>query len=229
MHRKDDWKESWYGYVPKQSNFGALTGFAEDIVKGGRGFDTHPHRNMEISTIILSGAQKHRDTTGKEFLLDEFSVQTMTAGTGIQHSEFNASETEPVHSFQIWVYPKLKNIAPVFDNFKFKPEGKLNQILLVLSPDGRNGTGKTNQDAFFSLSRLDQGAKIEYKLNLQGNGIYLHVARGQVRINNLVLKYQDAVEITDCDTLQISADSSSDLVFVEVPLIQKETGLPFGI
>ena len=94
IHKKDAWKESWYAFVPYQTNFGELCGFADDIVEAGQGFGMHPHQNMEITTILISGSQAHKDNTGGEGIINENSVQTMSAGTGIMHSEFNASQTE---------------------------------------------------------------------------------------------------------------------------------------
>lgn len=105
IHKQDAWKKSAYSFVPYQTNFGELCGFADDIVEPGQGFGMHPHQNMEISTIVIGGSQAHKDNTGSEGVINMNCVQTMSAGTGIMHSEYNASESESFHSFQIWVYP----------------------------------------------------------------------------------------------------------------------------
>jgi len=124
MHKKDAWKTSAYAFVPMQTHFGELCGFADDIVNAGQGFGMHPHQNMEISTIVVSGSQAHKDNTGSEGIVDANCVQTMSAGVGIVHSEFNASKTEPFHSYQIWVYPKLMDVKPRHEKFSYQPEDK---------------------------------------------------------------------------------------------------------
>jgi quercetin 2,3-dioxygenase len=217
-HKEDAWKKSAYAFAPNQTHFGELCGFADDIVAAGQGFGMHPHQNMEISTILMAGAQKHRDNTGGEGYLDALSLQTMSAGTGIMHSEFNASETESFHSYQIWVYPKKSNVAPRYGHFVFAPAQKLNQVLLGISPDGRDGTAVINQDAFFSLSNLETGHKLAYKMNMKDNGVYIHCAAGSVEIAGHQLHAGDAIGIYESDVFQIQATQTAELVFVEVPM-----------
>jgi len=132
-HKKDAWKTSAYAFVPHRTFFGELCGFADDIVNPGQGFGMHPHEDMEISTIVLSGAQVHRDSTGSERVIGSNGVPTMSAGTGILHSEYNASNAEPFHSFQIWFHPKERRAAPRHEHFGHRPENKLNTILLALT------------------------------------------------------------------------------------------------
>ncbi len=218
IHKKDAWKESWYAFVPHQTNFGELCGFADDIVEAGQGFGMHPHQNMEITTILISGSQAHKDNTGSEGTINENSVQTMSAGTGIVHSEFNASQTESFHSYQIWVYPKLQNVKPRHEKFSYKPEDKLNKILLALSPDGRNNSALINQDAFFSVTRLDKDISIEYKMNMNRNGVYIHCAKGKVELAGNILEAGDAIGIYETELIQINCFDNSELVFVEVPM-----------
>jgi redox-sensitive bicupin YhaK (pirin superfamily) len=220
MHKKESWKESWYAFVPYQTNFGELCGFADDIVEAGQGFGMHPHQNMEISTILISGAQAHKDNTGGEGLIHENSVQTMSAGTGIMHSEFNASQTESFHSYQIWVYPKLQNVKPRHEKFKYRAEDKLNKILLALSPDGRGGTALINQDAFFSVSKMHKNTSLEYKMNMEGNGVYIHCANGDVNIQGNILKAGDAIGIYETELVQMKCNETAELIFVEVPMIK---------
>jgi quercetin 2,3-dioxygenase len=217
-HKQDDWKKSAYAFVPNQTNFGELCGFADDIVLGGQGFGMHPHKNMEISTILIDGAQAHKDNTGSEGIIDTTSIQTMSAGTGIVHSEFNASETEPFHSYQIWVYPKVLDVQPRHETFTFKPEDKKNKILLALSPDKRNNSALINQDAFFSLASIDAANQIEYKINLAGNGVYIHCAKGIVKIESYTLENGDALGVYETDNVTITALEDAELIFVEVPM-----------
>jgi redox-sensitive bicupin YhaK (pirin superfamily) len=218
MYKKDAWKESWYAFVPYQTNFGELCGFADDIVEAGQGFGMHPHQNMEITTILISGSQAHKDNTGSEGTINENSVQTMSAGTGIMHSEFNASQTESFHSYQIWVYPKLQNVKPRHEKFSYKPEDKSNKVLLTLSPDGRNNTALINQDAFFSVSHIEENISVEYKMNKDGNGVYIHCAKGKVEIGGNVIDAGDAIGIYETSSIQLKGIDSAELVFVEVPL-----------
>jgi redox-sensitive bicupin YhaK (pirin superfamily) len=218
IHKEDAWKKSAYAFVPMQTNFGELCGFADDIVNAGQGFGMHPHQNMEISTIVVSGSQAHKDNTGSEGIVDAHCVQTMSAGTGIVHSEFNASTTEPFHSYQIWVYPKLMDVKPRHEKFSFNPEDKKNNVLLTLSPDRRNNTALINQDAFFSVSHLSKGVSIEYKMNMAGNGVYIHCVNGLVEIENYTLKEGDALGVYETESIQLKASEDSELIFVEVPM-----------
>ena len=218
IHKKDAWKESWYAFVPYQTHFGELCGFADDIVNAGKGFGMHPHQNMEISTVVLSGAQAHKDDTGSEGVLTQNSVQTKSAGTGIMHSEFNASVSEDFHSYQIWVYPKKQNVLPRHAKFDYQPEDKLNKVLLALSPDERSQSKLINQDAFFSVSKLQAEKSIVYKMNISGNGVYVHCASGNVELNDKHLFSGDAMGIYETGQVSILAHEDADLIFVEVPM-----------
>ena len=217
-HKQDAWKKSAYAFVPNQTHFGELTGFADDFVHAGEGFGMHPHQNMEISTIVVRGAQAHKDNTGSEGIVNENCVQTMSAGTGIRHSEFNASKTEPVHSYQIWVYPKQLDVEPRHEQFIYKPSEKLNKILLAISPDKRQKSAAINQDAFFSLLELEKDNSISYKMNIAGNGVYIHNVKGNAIIENHEINTGDAIGIYETTELNIKADENTHLIFVEVPM-----------
>lgn len=218
IHKQDEWKKSAYAFVPYQTNFGELCGFADDVVEPGQGFGMHPHQNMEISTIVISGSQAHKDNTGSEGIINENCVQTMSAGTGIMHSEFNASKTESFHSFQIWVYPKEENVKPRHEKFSYQAGDKLNKVLLTLSPDGRNGTALINQDAFFSVSKLSKGNSIAYQMNLKGNGVYVHCATGSIEIDKNKLSTGDAIGIYEADSFSITSIEDAELIIVEVAM-----------
>jgi quercetin 2,3-dioxygenase len=217
-HKQDAWKKSAYAFAPNQTNFGELCGFADDIVNGGEGFGMHPHQNMEISTIVVAGSQAHKDNTGSEGIIHQNSVQTMSAGTGIMHSEFNASKTEPFHSYQIWVYPKQLNVKPRHEAFVYQPKDKLNKILLALSPDRRNNSAFINQDAFFSVSHVQKEVALEYKMNLSGNGVYVHCVNGSITIDNYTLQEGDALGIYETASFTLIALETAELIFVEVPM-----------
>ncbi|OYU94081.1 MAG: hypothetical protein CFE21_17940 [Bacteroidetes bacterium B1(2017)] len=217
-HKQDAWKKSAYAFAPNQTNFGELCGFADDIVNGGEGFGMHPHQNMEISTIVVAGSQAHKDNTGSEGIIHQNSVQTMSAGTGIMHSEFNASKTEPFHSYQIWVYPRELNVKPRHEAFKYQLEDKLNKILLTLSPDRRSNTALINQDAFFSVSRVEKAVALEYNMNLTGNGVYVHCISGSITIDNFILQEGDALGVYETESFTFKASDTAELIFVEVPM-----------
>jgi hypothetical protein len=174
---------------------------ADDIVNAGEGFGMHPHRNMEISTIVVAGSQAHKDNTGSEGIIHQNSVQTMSAGTGIMHSEFNTSKTELFHSYQIWVYPKEMNVKPRHEAFAYQPEDKLNKILLTLSPDRRKNTALINQDAFLSVSQIEKNITLDYVMNLSGNGVYIHCVTGNIIIDNYILNEGDALGIYETETI----------------------------
>ena len=218
LHKQDAWKKSAYAFVPNQTHFGELCGFADDIVYGGQGFGMHPHKNMEISTILVAGAQAHKDNTGSEGIILSNSIQTMSAGSGIMHSEFNASETEPFHSYQIWVYPKEMNVKSRHETFTYQPEDKLNKILLTLSPDRRNHSALINQDAFFSVSRIEKEVSLPYNMNLRDNGVYIHCVSGIVKIDDYTLGEGDALGVYETDSITIKASENAELIFVEVPM-----------
>ena len=180
----------------------------------------HPHQNMEISTIVISGAQVHKDNTGGEEVITENCVQTMSAGRGIMHSEYNASPTEAFHSFQIWVYPKKDNVKPRYGKFSYHPSDKLNQILLTLSPDARNGTALINQESFFSVSSLEKDNSVLYRLNMENNGVYIHCAKGKINIEGNILNPGDAIGIYEADTISLTGRETAELIFVEVPMLK---------
>ncbi len=217
-HKQDEWKKSAYAFVPNQTHFGELTGFADDIVNAGEGFGMHPHQNMEISTIVVAGSQAHKDNTGSEGIINQNSVQIMSAGLGIMHSEFNASKTESFHSYQIWVYPKEKNIQPRHETFLYEPKDKLNKILLTLSPDRRNNSALINQDAFFSVSHIQKGITLDYLMNFSDNGVYIHCVNGSITIDSYLLQDGDALGVYETETIKIISSKDSELIFVEVPM-----------
>jgi len=150
-------------FNPERMGFGTLRVINDDVVAPSMGFGTHPHQNMEIISLPLRGALKHKDTMGNSHVIKKGEVQAMSAGTGVSHSEYNNSKTEDVNFLQIWVMPKKLNIAPNYSQKEFSAEQRKNKFQLVVSPDGRENTVSINQDAFFSLSDLKEGKTIEYK------------------------------------------------------------------
>jgi redox-sensitive bicupin YhaK (pirin superfamily) len=206
-------------YDPKKVHFGSLRVLNDDIVKGGGGFPAHPHDNMEIVTIPLSGALAHRDSTGGEGVINAGDVQIMSAGTGIRHSEYNFSETDDANLLQIWVSPKLLNIKPRYDQKTFSVTDRQNKWQFVASPEENENSLWINQDAHFALTNLDAGKEIPYSVNTNGNGVYIFVIEGTIKIDTQTFNRRDAAGIYDTDRFVVEALEPSQLLAIEVPMI----------
>lgn len=223
-HADHGWLNSYHTfsfagyYDPARVNFGALRVLNDDIVAGGRGFGQHPHDNMEIISIPLKGSLEHGDNTGGHGIIKSGEVQIMSAGSGIAHSEKNASSNEAVNFLQIWVFPKVRNIQPRYDQKLFLAEERINTFQTVVSPE-KDGKGLwINQDAWFSLGKLQAGFSTEYTLNEKGNGVYAFVIEGDVTINGQALNKRDGLGIWDTDKLSITANAEAEVLLMEVPM-----------
>ena len=205
-------------YNPEKVHFGMLRVLNDDFIAGGGKFQTHPHDNMEIVTIPFTGALEHRDSTGGAGLIKAGDIQIMSAGTGVEHSEANASATEPVTLFQVWVFPKVKNISPRYDQRSFDITDRINQWQVVVSPREEDGALWINQDARFSLTKLSAGNSLSYTNAFKGNGVYLVVMNGSVKINDILLGRRDALGISDTDSFSITASEDAELLAVEIPM-----------
>jgi len=204
---------------PSKVHFGALRVLNDDFIMGGGAFPTHPHDNMEIVTIPLSGALQHKDNTGGEGIIKAGDVQIMSAGSGIQHAELNASETEPVTLFQIWLFPKEKNIKPRYDQRNFDVINRQNKWQFVVSPNKEDDALWINQQARFAMTNLSAGKSIEYNNGFEGNGVFLVVINGTVEIEENILNKRDAIGIKEVNKFIIKASSDSELLAIEVPMI----------
>jgi quercetin 2,3-dioxygenase len=210
---------SFAGYHnPDKVHFGALRVLNDDIVAGGGGFPTHPHDNMEIVTIPLTGALQHKDSTGGQGIIQAGDVQIMSAGTGVQHSEFNASATEAVNLFQCWLFPKERNITPRYDQRSFDAADRINKWQTVVSPVEADNALWINQDARFLLSKLTAGTTLDYNNAFEGNGVYLMVINGTVTVGEQTLSNRDAVGISEADSFSITAGTDAELMAIEVPM-----------
>lgn len=223
-HANHGWLNSYHtfsfaGYHnPSRVNFGALRVLNDDVVAGGKGFGQHPHDNMEIISIPLTGALEHGDNTGGHGIIKSGEVQIMSAGSGIAHSEKNASATEAVNFLQIWVFPKVKNIQPRYDQKLFPAEERINKFQTVVSPE-KDGNGLwINQDAWFSMGKLKVGVSTVYKLNRSSHGVYAFVLEGDVTINNQKLNKRDGFGVWDTDSVSIVADTETEILLMEVPM-----------
>lgn len=199
-------------------NFGLLRVLNDDIVAPSMGFGSHPHQNMEIISIPLSGALHHRDNTGRDKIIKSGDVQIMSAGSGITHSEMNASSKEEVNFLQLWIFPKKENIQPRYEQKTFSAEDRINKFQTVVSPKENASSVWINQDAYLSLADLTLGSKISYSKNLKSNGVYFFVLDGSITISDELLEKRDALGLTDVDSIELVAAVDSKVLVIEVPL-----------
>lgn len=208
-------------YNPEKVNFGALRVLNDDIIKGGMGFGTHPHDNMEIITIPLKGSLKHRDSMSNKWIpIHAGEVQVMSAGTGVQHSEMNNHPSEEINLFQIWIIPNKQNVIPRYDQKAFQASERQNKLqVLVSSIDEENGEFlKINQDAIISRIDLSENNEFNYKLKSENHGVYVMVIEGEALIENENLKKRDAIGIYNSSNFLIKAEKNTSLLFIEVPM-----------
>jgi quercetin 2,3-dioxygenase len=211
---------SFAGYYDKDRvHFGMLRVLNDDIILPGEGFGTHPHENMEIVTIPISGSLAHRDSMGHEEVIIKNEIQVMSAGSGLTHSEYNASDKEEVNLLQIWVFPKEHDIAPRYDQKIFDPFLMKNEILTVVSPEKSDDTLWINQDAYFSLVELDKGKNIDYKIKRSGNGVYIFIMSGQIMAEDELLNNRDGMGIEDVKIVSIKSESDSKILLIEIPMV----------
>jgi redox-sensitive bicupin YhaK (pirin superfamily) len=216
------WLQSYHSfsfadyYDPRHVQFGPLRVINEDRVVPGAGFGTHGHRDMEILSYVLDGALAHKDSTGTSSTIRPGDVQRMSAGRGVQHSEFNASHTQPVHFLQIWILPDVTGIAPEYEEKRFEAADKRGRLRLIASPGGDDGSVCIHQDArvYAGLFDGDERATLEVAA---GRRLYLHVARGQVDANGTALAAGDALKLTDATSLQISNGRSAEVLAFDLP------------
>jgi hypothetical protein len=223
-HANHGWLDSYHTfsfagyYDPARIHFGALRVLNDDVVKGGAGFGQHPHDNMEIVSIPLRGALEHRDNTGGHGIIKSGEVQIMSAGSGIAHSEKNASQTEEVNFLQIWVFPKVRNILPRYEQKLFPITERVNKFQTVVSPEKNNSALWINQDAWFSLGKLKAGITAEYSINKNGNGVYIFVIEGDVAVANHQLNKRDGLGVWETNMLTFTAEGEAEILLIEVPM-----------
>jgi len=205
----------WYN--PERVHFGKLRVLNDDIVKAGFGFGKHPHDNMEIITIPLSGALEHKDSSGGNGVIAKNDVQVMSAGSGIEHSEFNHSKTEDVNLFQLWIFTNKENVPPRYDQQTFSAADRQNKFQTVVSPFGNDGLW-IYQDAWISLGNFDAENSTSYQVKKGGNGIYLLVIEGEVEIDGNILSKRDAIGIWDTDAINILSKKNTEILLVEVQM-----------
>lgn len=204
-------------YDPGRTRFGSIRVLNDDVVTGGHGFGTHPHSNMEIVSIPLKGALEHRDSTGRHKVIRTGEVQIMSAGTGIQHSEYNASKEKEVNFLQIWILPEKNNIEPRYDQKDFNLEEIHNELVNVVAPDNPAALW-INQQAWFHLGRYEAHQETSYHLKDEENAVYVFVIEGEAEINGKLLQKRDGIGITETTDVRINPVTSCYFLLIETTL-----------
>jgi redox-sensitive bicupin YhaK (pirin superfamily) len=199
-------------------NFGMLRVLNDDFVAPGQGFGTHPHKDMEIVSIPLSGELAHKDSTETEDVIYPNAIQVMSAGTGILHSEYNHSEKNETNFLQLWIFPDKKGHKPRYDQKSFDPDEKKNKILNIVSPQKNNGNLWLNQDAYLSMTDLDKNKSVNYKIHSKVNGVYLFVIDGKISVVDEKLSKRDGLGVSDTEELILKAEINSQVLIIEVPM-----------
>ena len=209
---------NWYN--PERIQFGMLRVLNDDTIAAGMGFGTHPHDNMEIITIPLEGDLAHKDSMGNAATIKTGDVQVMSAGTGIQHSEFNPNANQQTKLFQIWLFPKYHNVEPRYQQITLDVTEQKNNFAQILSPNADDAGVWIHQDAWFHLADFDKDFSKTYKLKKEGNGMYVFVISGTITVDGQELETRDGLGITDFETLDIKATSDAKFLLMEIPMEQ---------
>lgn len=223
-HANHGWLDSHHSfsfanyYNPDRMNFGVLRVLNDDAVAPGKGFGRHPHDNMEIISIPLSGDLEHKDSMGNEAIIKEGDVQVMSAGTGVFHSEFNKNKDKEVRFLQIWLFPNQKNVQPRYDQISIREVAKKDQFYQILSPNEGDAGVWIHQTAWFHLGDFNKGVKDKYSLKGTGNGVYTFVLEGQIKIGDQVLDKRDGFGIWDLNDFEVEANQDSKILLMEVPM-----------
>lgn len=218
------WLKSFHSFSfanfhdPSKMNFGALRVLNDDVIQKGMGFAQHGHANMEIITIPLSGELAHKDSMENSGIIQKGEIQVMSAGTGIQHSEFNASKNHPVNILQIWVIPNKMNVEPRYDQIKIADFAKINDFQQIISPNKNDDGSWINQDSWFNLLITNRLVNKKYSLHKPENGVYIFVISGTAKINNQILENKDALGIWDVADFEIEVSENSEILLIEVPM-----------
>lgn len=205
-------------YNPDRVHFGVLRVLNDDEIAPGTGFGTHPHDNMEIISIPLEGALEHKDSMGNTSVIRSGEIQVMSAGTGIFHSEYNASKEESGKFLQIWVFPREKNVTPRYDQIPLGDVAQKNKLYQVLSPNADDAGVWIHQDSWFHIGEYDTETSEEYRLKKDGNGVYAFVIEGQVVIDNTNLDKRDGMGISNTTSFTVNAKAGSKILLMEIPM-----------
>ena len=225
-HASHGWLNTYHSFSfatyfnPAREQFGCLRVLNDDTVAGGTGFDLHPHNNMEIVTIVVEGALEHRDSMGNIQVIVPGEVQVMSAGTGLNHAEYNHSKTEEVKFFQLWIFPRVKGLKPRYDQKLFQDQDIKNRLITLVTPDSNQlqDTLWIHQDAYISMISLTKDSSFEYVIKIAGNGVFIFMIEGKSQVEDNQLNLRDAIAISESGSIQIKAIDDSKLMFIEVPM-----------
>ncbi|HMK86963.1 MAG TPA: pirin family protein [Steroidobacteraceae bacterium] len=221
-HANHGWLDSYHSFSfadyfdPNHVEFGPLRVINEDRVAPGAGFGTHPHRDMEIISYVLSGELAHKDSLGNGSIIRPGDVQRMSAGSGIRHSEFNPSSTNPVHFLQIWIQPNVVGIQPSYEEKNFSDADKRGRLRLVASPDGADGSVTIHQDASLYVGRFDGAEQASLELR-PGRRSYVHVVRGELRANDIRLAAGDALKVSAGPGVRVDQGRAAEVLVFDLP------------
>ncbi len=223
-HNNLGWLNTWHSfsfsgyYDPNKMHFGALRVLNDDYVAPSKGFGMHPHDNMEIITIILSGQLEHQDSMGNKGIIKAGEVQVMSAGSGIRHSEYNPSDKETVNLLQLWVFPKEDDIEPRYDQKSFTDATKPNELITLISPDKSSDALWINQDASFTMGTFDKDTTVNYTIKTPGNGAYIFVIEGNATIDGTTLATRVAIGISDASSFGIEVKAVAQVLIIDIPM-----------
>ncbi|MEO1053619.1 MAG: pirin family protein [Bacteroidota bacterium] len=223
-HANHGWLNSYHTfsfanyYNPERINFGMLRVLNDDTVAPAQGFGTHPHDNMEIISIPLSGDLEHKDSMGTTAVIKEGEIQVMSAGTGVFHSEYNANNDKEVKFLQIWMFPNQKNVTPRYDQIQISELLEQNTFSQILSPNENDQGVWVNQDAWFHIGHFDSDTTTQYNLKKEGNGIYAFILEGEAEVAGQSLQKRDGFGIWDTDAITVKAKEGARILLMEVPM-----------
>ena len=221
-HAQHGWLDSFHSFSfadyhdPEHMGYGPLRVINEDRVQPGQGFGTHGHRDMEIISYVLEGGLAHKDSMGNGSVIRPGDVQRMSAGTGVMHSEFNASDRDPVHFLQIWIEPATRGAKPGYEEKRFEPEAKRGRLRLIGSPDGRDGSVTIRQDVFLYAALVDGDEVVEHR-PASGRRSYVHVVRGEVAVNGNPLVQGDALKLSGEQVVRLEQGRGAEVLLFDLP------------
>ena len=204
-------------YNPRRIHFGALRVLNDDTVAPGEGFGMHPHKNMEVVSIPLQGYLRHGDNVQNESTITPGEIQVMSTGTGIYHSEYNASKTEDLKFLQIWVMPEKLNTPPAYQDFDVRPLLRKNEMALIVSPDG-DAPARLLQQTWFSIGEIEARKKIDYHMHQSHSGVYIFVMEGEVKVDGTILSRRDGMGVYETGSFELETLKDSHILFIEVPM-----------
>ncbi|HAP01092.1 MAG TPA: hypothetical protein DCQ93_04115 [Bacteroidetes bacterium] len=205
-------------YDQEKVHFGVLRVLNDDSIEGGMGFGMHPHDNMEIITIMLEGSLEHKDSMGNHGVIGPGEIQVMSAGTGIYHSEFNHNKDKKAKLFQIWMFPKMQNVTPRYDQMKLEVSERKNIWQQIVQPGPAEKGLWIHQNAWLSIGQFDSGTETEYKIKRERNGAYIMVIDGSIEVNQQTLNRRDGIGISNIESVKIKVNADSEILLMDVPM-----------